>query len=95
MKAQFLKYAISFFAGASISLGAVGAITKRVNNVKIAIEKRDPGIIIDIWEARDTVIVNHGSLLETLANENGKIELADIKEYAIEYQKLNQLENIE
>ena len=95
MKKQILKYAISFFAGVSVSLGTMGAVTKRVNNVRIAWEQKDFGIILDIWEARDKVIVGHGDLLETLAKGEGKIDLEEVKEYAIIYRELNQLENIE
>ena len=75
MKKQILKYAISFFAGVSVSLGTMGAVTKRVNNVRIAWEHKDVGIILDIWEARDRVIVNHGDLLESLAKDNGKVDM--------------------
>ena len=95
MKRQILINALSFFAGVSVSVGTIGAVTKRVSNVKIAIEKREIGLIPRIWEARDRVIVGHGELLETLANRNGKIELEEVKDYAITYRELNRLENIE
>ena len=94
MKKQILKYAISFFAGVSVSVGTMGAVTKRISNVRIAWEKKDFGVILDIWEARDKVIVNHGALLESLAKSDGKIKLEEVKEYAIIYSELNALENI-
>ncbi len=95
LNSPLIKYGLSFLAGASISAGTIGAITKRVSNVKIAIEKRDITLIPKIWEARDRVIVDHGELLETLAKEQGKVSLDTIRDYALHYQTLNQLENIE
>ena len=95
MKYQLLKYALSFFAGVSVSVGTMGAVTKRVANVRIAWEAKDFGIILDIWEARDAVIVGHGELLESLAKGEGKIDLKEVKEYAMIYRELNQLDNIE
>lgn len=88
-----LSHGLTALVAMSVTAGVSPSVSKRAISFKTAWERKDPGLIVDRWEARDLVIVNHGNLLYSIfADEEISQEVLNL--YLENLEELDKLEGL-